>query len=104
MADTGFLRHLQQRDRTGDIVIVIHQRLRHGLADRFQSGEMDNGIDGGLCEYFFHCFRITDIRLMENQRFSGDLLHPFQRLAGTVAQIVHGNHVIPRFQQFHTGM
>ena len=90
-----------ENERAGDVVGVIFHRLLHGLADRFQTGEVDNGIDRLAVKQVPDLLPVQNIRLIKHRTFPGDRLDAVDHLAACVKQVVQNHDLVALIQQLH---
>ena len=84
--------------------MIIFQGLAHRLSHCFVAGKMDHGIDVFFLENLIHAVPIQHIHTVKVYFFAGDLLHPVYRFLVGIIEVIHNHHIVPIFQEFHTGM
>ena len=89
-----FSHDVTQDQRTGDVVVIIFQRLCHGFAHGLQACEMDDRINLLFIKHLRQCRCIQQIHLVEFQALACDLLHTLQRFLAGVVQIIHNHNLI----------
>ena len=94
----GGLQHVEERIQ---VVLVIHQRLGHGLADGFVGGEVDHGVDGVAAEQRLDGGRVAEIYLFKGElpaEYGADAL-----VVGFVAigHVVGDDHVVAGLGELH---
>ena len=94
-------RSLQDVDERQEVVAVVHQRLRHGLAHRLEGGEMDHRVDGVFREERLHGRRVAEVH--PDQRHLPSENGADALVVGLVAigEIVRDHHVIARLGELH---
>jgi hypothetical protein len=102
--DAEFRHRLEQHDTAGHVVVVIAQRLGHRLADGFQAGEVDHGIDlvGGKSR--FHRRAVADVGLDQFKGLAGNLLNALLHRALGIREVVDHDHVVPGILQLDDGV
>ena len=96
--------HAAQRHRAADIVIIIFKRLLHRLADRFQTGEMNDSVDLVFRKNLAQPRLVADVALIERKIASAQLLHTLQRDRAGVIIVIQHHDVIARRQHLNAGV
>ena len=93
--------HIQQNKRTGDIVFIIFQWFLYRFTDCLESCKMNAAIKCVVFHHLCQAFSVTDVYLIERNRFAGDFGYTLQGFFRSIAQIVHNNDIMSRFLQFN---
>ena len=86
--------HITEVDGSADIVLIVLQRLSHGLAYRFQACKMDDRFDLLFLEDLIHRFLVADIRFIECKVLSCDLFYTVKGFFRCIVKVVRYNNVI----------
>ena len=87
-----------------EIVVVVFQRHRHGLADGLEPGEVDRAVDAVLFKNAVERRTVAHVVLIEGHVLAGDLLYAFDGLDVGVDQIVDDDDIVAAFKQLHAGV
>ena len=98
------LHHLEQHKRGVQVVVVVFDRLGHGLAHGLETGEVNDPIDVVFGEDAFHKRLIAHVTVVTLDRLAGDLLDALKRHGRRVAVVIYGNNVVALVEQFDVGV
>jgi len=99
-----FFHNFAKNHGAGDVVVVITQGDPDGFFDGFQPREMEDRFDFVAAKHPGQGLFVQQIHAMEAQRAPGNLLHPLQGFLLAVAEIVHGQHLMPRLEELQARM
>ncbi len=102
--DVGPRHRVDQRQRAGHVVVVVHQRLCDRLADRLQAREVDHRDDRVRREDTFERGRVAHVGLDEDRRGPRDALDAPDRFALAVDEVVDDDRHEAGGQQFDAGV
>ena len=99
-------RHVAQRQRAGEVVPVVLERLLHAFAHGLEAGEVNDGVDVVLGEHLVKGIAVKNIDLVELQLVAvgvdaGDAAHALDGKLARIAQVVHDDHAVSLLQQLH---
>ena len=98
-------KHLQQRERSTEIVLVVLQGNLCGFADSLQRRKVNRGIERSLSRNdLVELLLITDVRLVELNGPARDLLHPLEGLLRRIAEVVDHDNIVSGVEKLHTRM
>mmetsp|Transcript_3160 Transcript_3160/g.7434 ORF Transcript_3160/g.7434 Transcript_3160/m.7434 type:complete len:280 (-) Transcript_3160:6-845(-) len=101
----GRRHRFEQRDGAAHVVVKVAQRLLDALANRLESGEVNDGRDSVLVEYLLERRRVAEVHLVElDHLLAGELLDAAHRLPARIDQIVDHHHVVVGLQQLEHGV
>ena len=86
------------------VVVIIIQRLFHGLSYGLQPGKVEHCADGMGRKYGVHGSPVAHIRLVKRKAFSCDLLYPVHGGPVGIDQIIHGHNIVAGLQKLHAGV
>ena len=95
---------LDQRKLTGNVVIVIAQRILRGLADRLQTSEVDDCRDLVRRKHGVECLGVANVALDECNPAPGDALYALDHRKAAVRQVVEYDHLVTGREQFDTSV
>ena len=99
------LRSIQNAEERHQIVLIVLDRFRHGLAHCLEGGEMNDCIDSVFLEYHVDRLLVTAVDLLEREvLLPGNFLHAVEACEVTVRKIVSDDHVIAGLDKFHGNM
>ena len=104
LLDVVLLHHLEQHKRGVQVVVVVFDRLGHGLAHGLETGEVNDPIDVVFGEDAFHKRLIAHVTVVTLDRLAGDLLDALKRHGRRVAVVIYGNNVVALVEQFDVGV
>jgi len=99
VAAAGLVHHLDEVEGALDVDLVVEERLRDRLANRFQPREVDHRVDLVLREELAELGLVTDVDLVEGGLASGERLHAAEALKVGIAQVVGYDDVVALLQQ-----
>jgi hypothetical protein len=79
--------YLEEVQHSDQVVLVVKQRVLHGLADGFDRGEVDHAVDFVLGEDVLEGSLVQQVALIERDGLAGDGLDAFQRDGLTVRAV-----------------
>ena len=104
LLDAVLPHRLQQHERGIQIVVVVFDRLGHGLAHGLESGEMNDPVDVVLGEDTLHERLVAHVAIITLDRLAGDLLDSLKRDGRRIAVVVYGNHIVALVEQLDIGV
>src|SRR5450830_24949 len=102
--DTELLHRFKQHDGTGDVVVVVAQGLFDGFAHRFQTREVDDGVDLVVPECPFHSGAVADVGVDEAGGLAGDALDALLHGSVAVAEVIEDDDAVASLQEFDAGV
>ena len=100
-------RHVEQYQRTGNVVPVVLKRLFGAFAHCLEAGEVDDGVDAVLGEGALARLAVQDGGLHELQLIggsAGELADAVDRYQAGIGQVVQDNHVVALLEQLDAGV
>ena len=104
LLDAVLPHRLQQHERGVQVVVVVFDRLGHGLAHGLESGEMNDPVDVVLGEDTLHERLVAHVAIITLDRLAGDLLDSLKRDGRRIAVVVYGNHIVALVEQLDIGV
>ena len=95
---------VEQHEGTVHVVLVIFQGFGNALADGFQTGKVDAGIELVLVHDGGQCRTVADIDFVEGNFFADDGGHTYQGFFLAVHEVVNNNHFVTCFVKFNEGV
>mmetsp|Transcript_101059 Transcript_101059/g.257056 ORF Transcript_101059/g.257056 Transcript_101059/m.257056 type:complete len:248 (-) Transcript_101059:33-776(-) len=98
------LHGLQDVQGAHDVVLVVPERLGHGLAHGLEAGEVDHAVELLRLEELLHGLCVAHVRLEERNILAGDLLNAIYGLGRGIHQVVHDGHLEACLQKLDDGV
>mmetsp|Transcript_1210 Transcript_1210/g.2838 ORF Transcript_1210/g.2838 Transcript_1210/m.2838 type:complete len:388 (+) Transcript_1210:157-1320(+) len=95
---------LEQRNRPGDVVLVVEQGQLDGFAHRLEPGKVDDGVILVRGKHSLHRSLVHEVHLEKGHGLPGDLLNATQRLLSRVGKVIKRGDLEARVQQLHEGV
>ncbi len=96
--------HAAQGNGAVEVVAVVAQGNADRLAYRLEARKVNHPIKGMMSEYFVQPVAVTQIKLVEGEAFSGQLLHPANGLLVGVDEVVYHHNLVPCAKQLQASM